>query len=193
MNHPTVATVTTGDDVLDPEEGDVRRVATILAAAVLVLVGAATVASAGGGGHGSPCRAFGDGTTLVMRDSCFEAVAHTVTAGTSLTVRNDGALPHTITAVDGTFDSGHIRPGGTYELTLDTSGPVPVYCTFHGSAAGDGMAGLLQVTAGDGAAQEAATASAGGGVGSSVTALVAALLGVAVGIPVGRRTRARVG
>jgi plastocyanin len=170
----------------------VRRVATILTAVVLVVLGTATVASAGGGGHGSPCRAFGEGTTLVMRDSCVEAIAHTVTVGTTLTVRNDGALPHTITAIDGTFDSGHIGPGGTYELTLGAPGPVPVYCTLHGSAAGDGMAGLLQVTAADGAAQEAATAWAAGGVGSSVTALVAALLGLAVGIPVGRRTREQV-
>lgn len=127
-----------------------RRSTPILCTMVVTLVLGAGVALAGGGGHGTAaCRGFDEGQTLLMRENCFEGVGHVVTAGETVTVTNVGRAPHSVTAADGSFDSGHIAPGDSYELTLDETGTVPIYCTLHGSRDGDGMAGLLVVQAAD--------------------------------------------
>lgn len=127
-----------------------RRSILILCTMMATLVVGAGVALAGGGGHGAgACRAFDEGNSLLMRDNCYEGVGHVVTAGQTVTVTNVGNLPHSVTAADDSFDSGHIAPGDSYEVTLDDPGTVPIYCSLHGSAEGDGMAGLLVVEAAD--------------------------------------------
>ncbi len=114
----------------------------LIAVAVLTLI--PEVASAGGGG-GSQCPGFATGTTVSMLDSCFNGTAHFAPSDTTITVSNDGELPHTFTAVDGSFDSGQVPPGGTFELTIDQPGIIEVFCTLHGTAQGQGMAGVLVV------------------------------------------------
>lgn len=152
-----------------------RILITLLAAAVLTLAVTAT-ATAGGGGHTGVCRAFAEGATLTMRDSCFEGIAHTVEAGTAITVVNDGELPHTATAVDGSFDTGTIRPGESTTLTLDAAGFQRIYCTLHGTTDGDGMAGVIDVVAAEPDLEPAAAGSIGtpGGGWLATTAIVAA-------------------
>jgi len=81
-----------------------------------------------------------------MQDMCFEGTAHVVKPGTTVEVTNDGGLDHDIVAVDGSFASGTIESGTTFELTIDNAGVVPFYCTLHGTADGDGMAGVLIVS-----------------------------------------------
>ncbi len=102
------------------------------------------VASAGGGGGGSLCPGFATGDTVSMLDSCSAGTAHFAPSGAPITVQNDGQLPHTITAVDGSFDSGQLQAGASYELNLEP-GVYKVFCTLHGSAEGNGMAGVLIV------------------------------------------------
>jgi hypothetical protein len=102
------------------------------------------VASAGGGGGGSICPGFASGDTVSMLESCFAGTAHFAPSGAPITVRNDGQLPHTITAVDGSFDSGQLQAGASFELNLEP-GVYKVFCTLHGSAEGNGMAGVLIV------------------------------------------------
>jgi hypothetical protein len=80
-----------------------------------------------------------------MLDSCFDGTAHFAPAGSVLTISNDGALPHSYTSVDGSFTSGELTPGGTYELTIDEPGIYEVFCSLHGTADGQGMAGVLMV------------------------------------------------
>lgn len=116
--------------------------AALLAAAGVALAGSPV--SAGGRGGGGACPAFAAGSTLEMRDSCFAGVAHFTDTGV-LTATNGGDLPHTLTAVDGSFDSGTVEPGGTFEVPLDETGIVRVYCRLHGTADGQGMAGVLLV------------------------------------------------
>jgi len=48
--------------------------------------------------------------------------AHFTPSGSTLTVSNDGLLPHTLAAVDGPFDTGFLDPGATAELTIDEPG-----------------------------------------------------------------------
>lgn len=118
-----------------------RRV--IVATVVFFLVPG--VALAGGAGWTSICPGFSGGTTVSMLDSCYTGTAHFAPAGMALTISNDGELPHTFTATDGTFDSGVVEPGEIYRLTIDEPGVVKVFCTLHGTADGSGMAGVLIV------------------------------------------------
>ncbi len=119
-----------------------RKALLMSVALLLILPGSAL---AGGGGHTNPCPGFSEGAELGMEDSCYDGVAHFVPAGSSVTVRNHGNLPHSVTAVDGSFDSGLLQPGDTFEVAVDDPGVVRVYCTLHGTTAGEGMAGVLIV------------------------------------------------
>lgn len=151
-----------------------RRTMLVVFTTVTMVLAGAGWAMAGGGG--TMCRGFDEGNSILMRDNCFEGVGHVVSAGTTVTVTNAGQAPHTITAVDGSFDSGNVAAGESYELTLDEPGPVPVYCTLHGSAEGDGMAGLLVVEAAD--LTDAAPASSVAGPSRGAWAGLALVLGL---------------
>jgi plastocyanin len=54
-----------------------------------------------------------------------------VLTGDTVTWRNDAARRHTVTAEDGSFDSGQIAAGSTYDRTFERPGPVPYYCRLH--------------------------------------------------------------
>jgi plastocyanin len=54
-----------------------------------------------------------------------------VTAGTTVEWTNRDQVEHTITASDGSWDSGLIAPGGTWRHTFDTPGTYAVHCTPH--------------------------------------------------------------
>lgn len=115
---------------------------------LIVVVGLLVVpgsASAGGAGQMSLCSGFATGSEVSMLDSCFEGTAHFAPAGETITIVNDGMLPHTFTAVDGSFDSGQLQGGESYEITVEEPGIIEVFCTLHGTAEGTGMAGVLVV------------------------------------------------
>ena len=111
----------------------------------LIILWPGAVMAGGGGGGGGPCAGFASGTTLVMEDNCFSGVAHFARAGNTLLVRNDGDLPHSFTAVDGSFDTGLLQPGQTARIPLEADGISRAYCTLHGTADGHGMTGVLVV------------------------------------------------
>jgi hypothetical protein len=136
---------------------------TLLLAVLSLLALAPASALAGGGGGGGPCAGFASGDTLVMLDSCFSGVAHFAGASTTLTVRNDGAFPHSFTAVDGGFDTGVLEAGETATIKLGGAGIVEVYCVLHGRASGEGMAGILVV--GEPAVQSAGPNTQGAALG----------------------------
>jgi plastocyanin len=52
-------------------------------------------------------------------------------SGSLLWINNDSEQVHTVTADDGSFDSGDIQPGGTFSLTFNTVGPYPYRCKYH--------------------------------------------------------------
>lgn len=117
-----------------------RRVLMIVA---LVLLFPGVAHAGGGGGDISQCPGFGSGSTVSMLDSCFAGVAHFAPTDNTITVSNDGSLPHTFTAVDGSFDSGTVQPGESFEFSLGEPGIYEVFCSLHGTASGEGMAGVL--------------------------------------------------
>ncbi len=83
--------------------------------------------------------------SVSARDDFFDAEAVHVPVGTRVEWSNDGRNPHTVSADDGSFDSGNMAAGATYSITFSTAGAYPYFCKYHGSAGGIGMAGVILV------------------------------------------------
>src|SRR5215216_7459540 len=69
--------------------------------------------------------------------------------GSTITWTNNGALPHAVTADDGSFDSGRLNPGDSYTVAFDGQGTVTYHCAIHPNMVGS-------VTVGGKAGEEAA-------------------------------------
>jgi plastocyanin len=103
-------------------------------------------AGAGGGGHGgSSCPGYAEGPTIETLDNCFKGTTHFVDPGSRIMVKNSGQLPHSLTAVDGSVDTGTLEPGKSATVKVGDAGVVRIYCTLHGSRDGGGMTGVLVV------------------------------------------------
>jgi hypothetical protein len=84
-------------------------VSLVLLVAVAVLWPA--MAGAGGNGHGgSSCPGYAEGPTIEMLDNCFKGTSHFVEPNSTITVKNSGQLPHSLTAIDGSIDTGTLEP-----------------------------------------------------------------------------------
>jgi plastocyanin len=70
-------------------------------------------------------------TRVTMQNSTFSPASVTVMeTGSILWVNNDGVV-HTVTADDGSFDSGDIQPGNSFGWTFTVIGPHPYHCKYH--------------------------------------------------------------
>ncbi len=54
-----------------------------------------------------------------------------VVAGTTVEWKNEDPMAHTVTAADGSFDSGPVEPGAVWRRRFDTPGTYPFACTPH--------------------------------------------------------------
>ena len=72
-----------------------------------------------------------------IRQFAFQPKALEVPVGTTVTWTNDDAIQHSVTASDGSFDSGFFTQGGTFAHTFDTPGTYAYYCARHGSMTGE--------------------------------------------------------
>jgi plastocyanin len=55
----------------------------------------------------------------------------TVKAGTTVTWVNHDAAAHTVTSMNGAFDSGNMAVGAMYTFTFTQPGTYSYYCTYH--------------------------------------------------------------
>ena len=55
----------------------------------------------------------------------------TIPVGTTVTWTNEDTMAHTVTAVDGSFDSEFIDPGASWSHTFDAPGEYEYYCLPH--------------------------------------------------------------
>ena len=83
------------------------------------------------GGGGRPKAIEGGGGTGELRGMAFIPSRMEVTAGTTITWTNNDQLVHTVTADDGSWDSGQIEPGKTFSRTFTQPGEYTVHCTPH--------------------------------------------------------------
>jgi plastocyanin len=82
---------------------------------------------------------------VIVQDTTFNPQTLTVPAGTTVTWTNADQAAHTVTADDGSFDTGFFAAGQTVSLTFATPGTYPYYCIPHGAPGGRGMAGVIVV------------------------------------------------
>src|SRR5215208_435132 len=85
-------------------------------------------------------------------DFAFEPGTVSVPAGATVTWTNTGSRPHTVTADDGSFDSGRLDPGEQFSQTFDQPGTFAYHCGFHPE-----MQGSIAVTETQEEAAESAT------------------------------------
>jgi plastocyanin len=67
----------------------------------------------------------------------FQPSATTIDAGDTVTWMNQGFIPHTVTAVEGGFDSGRLSGGRSFSFTFPTPGTYPYFCTIHPNMKGE--------------------------------------------------------
>jgi len=72
-----------------------------------------------------------DVAAVSIEDNYFDVADIAVEPGTTVIWTNEGQVPHTVTADDGSFDSEELNPGDTYIVTFLGSGTVSYYCEIH--------------------------------------------------------------
>ncbi len=98
-------------------------------------------------------------------DNTFSPRTLQVPTGTTVSWANNGELAHTITAADGSFDSGFVMPGSRYRRTFNAAGTFDYLCTIH-----PGMTGRVVVTG-----ATVAGATEGGGTEATAAGLGAVI------------------
>jgi plastocyanin len=82
-----------------------------------------------------------DASSVTIAEFAFGPQELAVAAGTTVTWTNEDWAPHTATAEDGSFDSGRLDQGASFEHTFDEPGTFAYFCTFH-----PGMMGSVVVS-----------------------------------------------
>ena len=85
----------------------------------------------------------------------FDPASVTVQTGAAVIWTNEDAPPHTVTSVDGIFDSGVFDPGASFTWTFDQPGSFPYVCQLHPQ-----MQGTV-IVEGEATAEAASAAPAG--------------------------------
>jgi len=84
-----------------------------------------------------PVHAAGSNTPIVyaarvtIQNSVFTPSEVTIMVSGSILWVNSDETVHTVTAKDGSFDSGDLQPGATFDATFNTVGPHPYFCKYH--------------------------------------------------------------
>jgi len=114
------------------------------------LLGLLVVVACGGGDDGGEV-VSGDDVVVDMFDNRYEFTEVNVTLGGTVTFVGAGRNPHNAVAADGSWSTEDVfgsleqHEGEEAVLTFDEEGEYVFFCTFHGNAEGDGMAGTLVV------------------------------------------------
>lgn len=119
----------------------------------LALAGAVFLAACSGSGSGGDS-IEGEDVVVDMFDNRFEFTEIRIPVGGSVTWVGAGANAHNAVDADdewsteSEFGSLDQYEGDEATLTYNTAGTYVFYCTYHGNAEGDGMAGTLIVGGG---------------------------------------------
>ena len=80
--------------------------------------------------------------SVSIKNMAFNPASVSVTTGATITWSNNDTTIHTVTADDGSFNSGNIAIGATYTRVFSTAGTFSYHCTIHPE-----MTGKVVVTA----------------------------------------------
>jgi plastocyanin len=82
---------------------------------------------------------------VAMRDYLYDPDPLIVKVGSTVTWVNQGEVPHSAKADDGSFDTALFDPGGAKSITFDTPGTFAYFCELHGGPGGAGMHSTITV------------------------------------------------
>jgi hypothetical protein len=85
------------------------------------------------------------GPAVSATDNEFTPRELAIQPGQTVTWVNNGQTAHTVTADNGSYNSGLFQPGAIFKHTFTKPGRYPYYCSLHGAAGGYGMAGVIVV------------------------------------------------
>jgi plastocyanin/uncharacterized membrane protein len=68
---------------------------------------------------------------VVIKQMHFEPATLNVKAGVTVQWKNEDIFTHTVTADDGSFDSGPIEPGSSWQTTIRKTGTIGYHCRPH--------------------------------------------------------------
>ena len=88
--------------------------------------------------------AVSNGNKVYMKNSTFSPALLAFVVGGTVTWVNDDNMIHTVTADDGSFNSGDIQPGATFSRTFNTPGTNPYHCIYHRGMTGSIKAGGIK-------------------------------------------------
>ena len=114
-----------------------RRLYSLVALSILALLVFVPIAGAwqnqqqGAMGNSKP-----NTWSVSIEDFYFEPANAAVQPGDTIVWTNNGAHPHTVTADDGSFDSGTLQPGQSFSWTFQAPGMVTYHCSIHPSMTG---------------------------------------------------------
>jgi plastocyanin len=77
-----------------------------------------------------------DVASVAIADHYFDVADIAIEPGTTVLWVNEGKVPHTVTADDGSFDSGELNPGDSYIVTFLGSGRLSYHCQLHSEMVG---------------------------------------------------------
>ena len=70
-------------------------------------------------------------TRVSIQNSAYNPADATVMVGGSILWANSDNVVHTVTADNGSFDSGDLQPGTTFGFTFNEIGPHYYHCKYH--------------------------------------------------------------
>lgn len=119
-------------------------------------------------GLGAGGAAAQESAAVSIVDFAFQPASVEIATGGTVTWTNTGQAPHTVTADDGSFDSGTLSPGATFSQTFATAGTFTYHCNIHpqmtatvivGGPGGSGSGAQAQAAPAQSTAQAAGTAN----------------------------------
>jgi plastocyanin len=78
---------------------------------------------------------------VTIASFAFAPASKSISKGDTVTWTNNDSSPHTVTAADGSFNSGNMAPGATFSHTFTSAGTFSYVCSYH-----SGMQGSIVVT-----------------------------------------------
>jgi plastocyanin len=91
----------------------------------------------GPSGSMAPAGPMGSMQTAEIKQFAFQPKTLEVPVGATVTWTNGDGASHSVTAKDGSFDSGLFGQGGTFSQKFDQAGTIAYVCTRHGSMMGE--------------------------------------------------------
>jgi len=74
--------------------------------------------------------------TITMKGSVYSNTNLQVASGTTVMWNNNDTTVHTVTADNGSFNSGDIQPGANFSQTFNTAGTIAYHDTHHATMTG---------------------------------------------------------